>query len=100
MTLHALKAPQDDTATEVIVAISKIPSPTVAQKVLSKLTSMGKPSVVIFMGESPSGSQTKEAFQEGLYLANTLEEATLAAAALARKEKISGGTLCEEAMSI
>ena len=88
MTLHALKALQDDPETEVIVAISKIPSPTVVQKVLAKLTSSRKPSVVIFMGESPSGSRTKEAIQEGLYLANTLEEAALIAAALARDEDV------------
>ncbi|HUS84472.1 MAG TPA: acyl-CoA synthetase FdrA [Anaerolineales bacterium] len=88
MTLHALKALQDDPDTEVIVAISKIPSPTVAQKVLTKLTSNNKPSVVIFMGESLSSSKTKKAIHEGLYLANTLEEAALAAAALARKENV------------
>ncbi len=88
MTLHALKALQDDPDTEVIVAISKIPSPTVVQKILDRLTARGKPSVVIFMGASPSGSQAKEAFHEGLYLANTLEEAALAAVALVRKEDI------------
>lgn len=88
MTLHALKALQDDPDTGVIVAISKIPSPTVAQKVLTKLNSSNKPSVVIFMGESNSGSQTKETIQEGLYLANTLEEAALIAASLARDEGV------------
>lgn len=89
MTLYALKALQDDPSTDVIVAISKIPSPTVAQKVLAKLKSSSKPSVVIFMGESPSNLQVSDSVHEGLYLANTLEEAALAAAAMAQKEDVT-----------
>lgn len=129
MMLHALDALQHDPATQVIVSISKLPSPAIADKMLTTLSHIGKPSVVIFMGASlPSSSE--------VYGASTLLEAALAAAILARggdpatlrstlteqqralKEQaqafstrfnpsqqyirglFSGGTLCEEAMRL
>ncbi len=130
MMFHALNALRDDPDTQIIVAISKIPSPDISEKMLSSLADCGKPAVVIFMGpEQPLSGN-------GLYMASTLQEAALAAAVLAQggnpstvkaqladraealKEQaatlksrldsrqkylrglFSGGTLCEEAMRI
>ncbi len=130
MMFHAIDALQADPATQVIVAISKLPSPTIADNVLSRLADGDKPSVVIFMGaENPSSPANH------VYVANTLHEAAAIAAILARNEDpvatqqltdvthnietqfinlaakltptqkylrglFSGGTLCEEAMRL
>ncbi|MBN1286969.1 MAG: FdrA family protein [Anaerolineae bacterium] len=80
MMLHALEALQADPATTVIVAISKLPSPAVVDKVLARLDAGDKPAVVIFMSAepvlpSPAGDK--------VYPAATLHEAALAAATLA-----------------
>jgi FdrA protein len=129
MMLHALDALQHDPATQLIVSISKLPSPAIADKILTTVSHIRKPAVVIFMGASlPPDSR--------VYGASTLLEAALAAAILAGggnpttlqltlaeqqrtlKEQaqtlsarlnasqqyirglFSGGTLCEEAMRL
>ncbi|MBN1964625.1 MAG: acyl-CoA synthetase FdrA [Anaerolineae bacterium] len=87
MMLHALKALQADPDTQVIVAISKLPSPTIAQTVLARLESGRKPAVVIFMG-APSTSQEQPP-GERVYMARTLHGAALVAAALAQGRDVS-----------
>lgn len=83
MMLHALDALQHDPATQVIVSISKLPSPAIADKMLAALTQVGKPAVVIFMGAPrPAGM--------GVYGAATLLEAAQAAAILALGGDLSG----------
>jgi FdrA protein len=82
MMLHAIDALQHDPATGVIVLISKLPAPAVADRVLAKLVAAGKPGVVIFMG-APASMQSAE---HRVYVATTLHEAAWAAAALARGE--------------
>jgi FdrA protein len=86
MTLHALEALQADPETGVIVAISKRPSPTAAEKVLTRLAVGDKPAVVIFMGaesapEPPPDGKT--------YVATTLHEAALAAATLTQGGEVA-----------
>ena len=87
MTLAALAALADDAATEVVVVVGKTPGPTVATRVAEALSALGKPSVVHFVGaelmapvDRPSGRST------GVHAAATLEDAALAAVALARGE--------------
>jgi len=123
---------QNDPATGVIVAISKLPSPPVVERVVAQLAAHDKPAVVIFMG----AGQAAPASAPHVYWASTLQEAALAAAMLVRGGEVtavqsilaeqaqtlralaaasiperqpgqqylrglfSGGTLCEEAMSL
>ncbi|MBN1201292.1 MAG: acyl-CoA synthetase FdrA [Anaerolineae bacterium] len=80
MMLHALQALQADPQTEVIVAISKLPSPDVTGKVMQQLAAHAKPAVIIFMGSDA----LPETQADNLYPAHTLQEAALIAAALAQ----------------
>jgi len=50
MTLAALAALADDAATEVVVVVGKTPGPGVAARVAEALATLGKPSVVNFVG--------------------------------------------------
>jgi len=50
MTLLGIEALAGDSDTDVVVLVSKTPSPAVAKTVLSKLESCGKPAVVHFVG--------------------------------------------------
>lgn len=103
-------AAADDT--DVILAVSKPPSPEVAERVLRALADGGTPSVAVMVG----GGVTPVA---GVHLAATLEEAALAAARLAGHDApappepaagwitggavrglFSGGTLASEAAAI
>lgn len=79
MMFHGLDALQLDPNTDVIVAISKLPSSDIAEQVITRLSSGGKPSVVIFMGESAFSTQTGP---KSVYMADTLQEAALVAARL------------------
>jgi FdrA protein len=108
MMLHALEALQADHDTQVIVTISKLPAPAVAQKVLARLSASDKPAVAIFMG-AESVSSSPQADNGGIYMAATLQEAALAAAVLARggdlatlQPKLAGRTrdLQEQAESL
>lgn len=118
MTFHAIDALQADPQTEVIVAISKLPAPRIAQQVMDKLATCGKPSVVIFMSDERTSPL------QGVHVTETLEDAACLAASLATGRDIrpssdsapiqvrfspsqrylrglfSGGTLCEEAMRL
>jgi FdrA protein len=58
-----------DPETQVIVLISKPPSPVVADELLRAARSAGKPVVVDFIGYSPSARQV-----DNLYFATTLDE--------------------------
>jgi FdrA protein len=78
MMLHATQALQADPATEVIVAISKLPSRAISAKVLDQLAQSDKPAVVIFMG----ADELPAAPAPTIHLTHTLQEAALDAAAL------------------
>jgi FdrA protein len=81
MMLHALGALQEDPKTEAIIAISKLPSERVAERVLQHLSAGKKPTVVIFMGEDLAPPSYTERFIGGnIHFASTLDEAALAAA--------------------
>jgi succinyl-CoA synthetase alpha subunit len=80
--LKGVKDLAADAATQVIVLISKPPSPEVAERVLSHAAKAGKPVVVNFLGADP-----KEIARAGVHAVKTLEDAARAAVALARGEK-------------
>jgi FdrA protein len=89
MTLHAIDALQEDSETKVIVAISKLPSPEVAEKVLETLKAGEKPAVVAFMGEKLTPPvPASDTYGAMVYMASTLKEASLAAVTL-----VQGGNL-------
>jgi len=69
-TLQALDLLGGDESTEVIVLISKPPAEVVRNRVLEKITTLGKPAVVCFVGDTASGNPPKNA-----QLTSTLEEA-------------------------
>jgi len=75
--LHGLKLLARDPETRVIVLISKPPAPGVAKQVLDAARRAGKPVVVNFVGAAEAASGAN------LYPVKTLEEAALAAVALA-----------------
>lgn len=83
MMVHAVEALQEDPKTQLIIAISKLPSPKMVSKVIAQLRSYGKPSITIFMGgELISGRL--ETSDPLVYQASSLQEAALVAAALVR----------------
>lgn len=91
MLLHAMDALQEDPETKVIVAISKLPSVEVAEKVLEKLKAGKKSSVVAFMGEKlTTHSPISETGGTKIFMASTLKEASAAAVRL-----VQGGNLAE-----
>jgi succinyl-CoA synthetase alpha subunit len=53
MMLEALKALQQDPATEVLVLVSKPPAKEVAQRILEQVSASEKPTVVCFLGGEP-----------------------------------------------
>lgn len=81
MTFHALRSLDQDEDTHVVVVISKLPSMTVAGRVLESLAEGSKPAVVIFMGPTlePAISRYKN---KSVYITATLQAAAMAAAAL------------------
>lgn len=82
--LHGLAALDADPATEVIVLVSKPPSPEVATKVLATAQDSDKPVVVIFLGADPASIT-----RDGVYGAATLAQAADMAVELARGEQPS-----------
>jgi succinyl-CoA synthetase alpha subunit len=85
MMFHVLEALQRDPQTEVLVAISKLPSAEIAARVEGELAAGEKPAVVMFMGgdeTAKAGAKTKG----NLYRAGTLHEASLIAAALSERK--------------
>jgi FdrA protein len=103
MTLAALSALAADPATEVVVVLGKPPGPTVATRVAEALGAIEKPSVMCLVGSVVAGAARSGSDAGGLleevvvphagstrgdrgYVVPTLEEAALAAVALARGE--------------
>lgn len=76
--LRGLAALAEDAATRVIVLISKPPAPEIAERVLGQAREAGKPVVVNFLGAAPSPIAAL-----GLFPAETLEDAAVAAVGLA-----------------
>lgn len=110
--LDAIERLAADEATDVILCISKPPSPDVAERVLRALAGCGTPAAACMVGGGVEPI-------EGVHLAATLEEAALEAARLAGhpapapdapragwvtpgfvRGLFSGGTLCSEAAAI
>jgi len=91
MTRLALQALQADPATDVLVLISKIPSPTVVQSLLQEIQQSAKPVVLIFMGVI---DRLQLAAAEHLYQAHTLQEAALMAVTLQQGQDL--GTIGPE----
>lgn len=85
MMKQAAEALQADPATQIIVAISKLPSPTVSQVVLDRLAASDKPAVVIFLGADDLPTMPSPT----IYAAHTLQEAALTAAALVEGRDVS-----------
>lgn len=76
--LQGLAALAQDAATKAIVLISKPPAPEIAARVLTRAREAGKPVVVCFLGADPTSITGP-----GLTPVKTLEDAALAAVALA-----------------
>jgi FdrA protein len=102
-----------DPGTEVILCVSKPPSPSVAEQVLAALSATSKPAAVCFVGATGLDAP------EGVTISATLEDAAIAAARMAGataeravnavvdwiqpglvRGLYSGGTLCAEAAAI
>ena len=80
--LQGIKALVNDAATQVLVLISKPPSPVVAGTVLQAASRAGKPVVVCFLGADPATISG-----ENLHAMATLEDAAYAAVALLKGRK-------------
>jgi FdrA protein len=87
MMLAGLEALQQDPATQVIVLISKPPSPHVARSVLDQVSRSEKPTVICFLG-----GQTEPLSVRKHVIARTLEEAARLAAGAALPEQAAGAT--------
>jgi succinyl-CoA synthetase alpha subunit len=83
--LQGLAALAEDKDTRVIVLISKPPAEEVAGSVLEAAARAGKPVVVNFLGADPKLAQ-----RPSLHMAGTLEDAALAAVALADGRTVDG----------
>jgi FdrA protein len=98
MTLAALHALAEDAGTEVIVVIGKPPGPAVAARLAEAMSALGTPSVLHFAGLAGPGTADAHAVAPAashpppragrapLATTRTLEDAALAAVALARGE--------------
>ncbi len=83
-TLQAIEALCGDPQTEVIVSISKPPDNTVAEKIIGALATIGKPSVVCFIGSNHLRGGT------GISFAATIEEAALKSVSILTGKKLEG----------
>jgi FdrA protein len=86
----ALQALAADTATQVIVLISKPPDTVVSARLVHEAARIGKPCVLAFVGDV----EPYPAAGAGLYRATTLEEAAGIATSLARGEAILSCPQC------
>lgn len=84
MMLAGLQALQENTATQVIVLISKPPAQAVVQKMLEQVRKSKKPTVVCFLG---SLDTPESGLPANVHITRTLEEAALLAV------KLAGGTV-------
>jgi FdrA protein len=82
--LHALAMLAADARTQVIVLISKPPSPAIAQRIEIAAAASGKPVVVHFLGATP------RRLPKGLYAAESLRHAADVAWALAKGDALPG----------
>jgi FdrA protein len=80
--LQAIDELAADSATRVIVLVSKPPAPEVAARVLERAAAAGKPVVVCFLG-----ARARSLERGNVVAAGTLEEAAGMAAALARGQR-------------
>ncbi len=87
MMLDGLKALQDDTATQVILLVSKPPARAVAQKILEQVGSGNKPVVVCFLGSTT---------ELAAGLPNVIPAVTLQAAAWLAASLVKGGSRAVE----
>jgi FdrA protein len=92
MTLTGLRALMDDPDTEMVVVVSKPPSPAVLDRILEVVAEQSKPSVLIFVGTDPAtfrdhGEHPSGGKQE---FASTLEEAARIAVRLAYGHHVAG----------
>jgi len=76
MMLEGLKALQADPDTQVLLLVSKPPSPVVTERVMEQVRKSGKPTVVCFLGGDPAPIEAA-----GAIPARTLQEAAYLAAA-------------------
>jgi succinyl-CoA synthetase alpha subunit len=88
MTLAALSALAADKPTEVVVIVGKPPGDAVARRLTEALAAVGKPIVLCLPGRTttPSALQRALTVAGSIHHAPTLEDAALAAVALARGE--------------
>jgi FdrA protein len=125
MMLRGIAMLAHDPATEVIVLISKPPAPTVTERVLAAARASGKPVVVNFLGSGRSGQEdgliftttledTAEAALQQAQQKNSyfkVDQAELDNLAKGERQRLaagqtylrglfSGGSLCDEAMTI
>jgi FdrA protein len=84
MMLMGIESLKSDSATEVIVVLSKPPAVEVAERILARLRQTGKPCVVHFI------RLKKKPASENLWFSGELEEAAAMAAALSRGERYEG----------
>lgn len=83
--LQALDLLARDPATEAVVVVSKVPSPSVADAVVARLAACGKPAVANFLGYTPAG-----AAGDGLTFARMLEDVVPAMARLSGSDWPAG----------
>jgi len=73
-----------DSRTKVIVLVSKIPSPEVKSKILSKVFSIKKPFVILFLGKDYTEGEKKN-----VYFVKTLEDAAKCAVAISKGQRFN-----------
>jgi FdrA protein len=113
MTLAAIEALAGDPATEVLVVLGKPPGPTVAPRVAEALRRGGKPSVSCLVGSVAAGGTSTRRSGGGpvdrgvapdapssVHAVSTLEDAALAAAALARGQAPRGVEVARPAADV
>ena len=105
-TIRALDLLAADEATEVIVLVSKPPSPSVAEKVRDHAEALGKPVLLGLLGKGqPDITDTAQRTVEAAGRAWRLEQELVGSVESGRgggflRGLFAGGTLCDEAMLI
>jgi FdrA protein len=98
--LQALRALQADPETEVLLLISKPPSPAVAERVLAQVGESTKPAVVCFLGGDPVPIEKAGAHAaRTLHPASTLQAAAYRAAVLV-SETVDEATIAHESADL
>jgi FdrA protein len=82
--VQALKMLAGDSATDVLLMVSKPPHPAILRKIISEVKRIKKPVVAVFLG-----GEIKEKVKDNFYPARTLEEAAYKAACLGKGWKVS-----------